>query len=71
MLFRPICCDPLLPPGLELDTEGDLGFVAIAIVRTCGMRPRSWPPLSPATMYLSVTAFLCAINQIRGGVCAD
>ncbi len=36
---------PLLPPGLELDTFGDLGFVAVAIVRTCKMRPRGWPEL--------------------------
>ncbi len=34
---------PLLAPGLVLDTFGDLGFVAIAAVQTCKMRPRGFP----------------------------
>ena len=36
---------PLVPPGLVLDTFGDLAFVALAIVRTGKMRPRGWPAL--------------------------
>lgn len=31
--------DPLLPPGLELDTYGNLGFLAIAMVKTDQLRP--------------------------------
>lgn len=34
---------PLLPPGLELDVFGDLGFVAVALVNTRQMRPRGFP----------------------------
>ena len=34
---------PLLPPGLELDTYHGLGFVAIAIVQTEGLRPEFFP----------------------------
>ena len=34
---------PLLPPGLELETVGDFGFVAVAIVRTERLRPAGVP----------------------------
>lgn len=34
---------PLLPPGLVLDTYGDFGFVAIAMVQTKGLRPAFCP----------------------------
>ena len=34
---------PLLAPGLVLDTFGDVGFVAVAAVQTCKMRPRGFP----------------------------
>lgn len=34
---------PLLPPGLVLDTFGDFGFVAIAMVQTKGLRPAFCP----------------------------
>lgn len=33
----------LLSPGLELDTYGDLAFVAVALVQTRGMRPKGIP----------------------------
>lgn len=35
--------EPLMPPGLELDTFGDLGFLAIALVETEGLRPLGAP----------------------------
>jgi hypothetical protein len=35
--------DPLLPPGLELDTYRGYGFVAIAIVKTRKLRPSFLP----------------------------
>jgi uncharacterized protein YqjF (DUF2071 family) len=34
---------PLLPPGLSLDTYDQYGFLAIAMVQTRGMRPRFAP----------------------------
>jgi uncharacterized protein YqjF (DUF2071 family) len=33
----------LVPPGLELETIGDLGFVAVAMVQTRGLRPAGAP----------------------------
>jgi len=35
--------EPLLPPGLVLDTFGELGFVAVAMVQTQGLRPAFFP----------------------------
>jgi hypothetical protein len=34
---------PLLPPGLTLDTHGDFGFLAIALVETRDLRPSFLP----------------------------
>jgi hypothetical protein len=34
---------PLLPPGLVLDTFGDVGFVAVAMVQTESLRPVGLP----------------------------
>ena len=34
---------PLLAPGLVLDTYRNFGFVAVAAVQTCKMRPRGFP----------------------------
>lgn len=31
--------EPLLPPGLELDTYGEYGFIAVAMVQTQDLRP--------------------------------
>lgn len=47
---------PLLPPGLELDTygpEGGLGFVAVALVQTRGLRPAGFPELFGQDFFLS------------------
>jgi uncharacterized membrane protein YphA (DoxX/SURF4 family) len=35
---------PLLPRGLELDTFGGYGFVAVALVQTRSLRPAGFPP---------------------------
>ncbi len=35
--------EPLLPPGLVLDTHGELGFTAIALVQTERLRPAFLP----------------------------
>lgn len=37
------CLEPLLPPGLALDTHGTFGFVAIAMVQTQALRPSFCP----------------------------
>jgi len=44
---------PLLPPGLELDTYGDLGFLAIAMVQTRGLRPAFVPRFLAQNFFLS------------------
>jgi len=44
---------PLLPPGLTLDTFGDFGFLAIALVKTEGLRPLGAPPLLGRSFFLS------------------
>jgi hypothetical protein len=44
---------PLLPPGLTLDTYGECGFVAIALVRTRDLRPAFLPPSLGRDFFLS------------------
>jgi hypothetical protein len=44
---------PLLPPGLELDTVGDDGFVAVALVQTERLRPDGVPPALGRTFFLA------------------
>lgn len=41
--FPKTLIEKLLSPGLELDTYGDLAFVAVAVVQTRGMRPKGMP----------------------------
>ncbi|HEY7055327.1 MAG TPA: DUF2071 domain-containing protein [Vicinamibacterales bacterium] len=43
----------LLPPGLELDTFGGYGFVAIALVRTRALRPAGLPAWLGQEFFLS------------------
>jgi len=44
---------PLLPPGLELDTFKGLGFVAIAMVQTEGLRPEFMPLWTGQNFFLA------------------
>jgi hypothetical protein len=44
---------PMLPPGLELDTFQGLGFVAIALVQTEGLRPEFLPTLFGQNFFLA------------------
>jgi hypothetical protein len=44
---------PLLPPGLTLDTFQDLGFLAIALVQTEGLRPAGTPAALGQDFFLS------------------
>jgi Uncharacterized conserved protein (COG2071) len=45
--------EPLLRPGLALDTHGDLGFVAVAMVQTEALRPAFLPPLFGTAFFLA------------------
>ena len=44
---------PLLPPGLELDTVGDDGFLAVALVQTERLRPDGIPARFGGTFFLA------------------
>lgn len=44
---------PLLPPGLELETIGDDGFVAVALVQTRDLRPAGWPRMFGQDFFLA------------------
>ncbi len=44
---------PLLPPGLELDTAGGYGFVAVALVQTESLRPAGVPPALGQDFFLA------------------
>ncbi len=44
---------PLLPPGLILDTYNDLGFLAIAMVQTRNMRPSFAPSILGRDFFLT------------------
>ena len=44
---------PLLPPGLSLDTYGDYGFLAIALVETQDLRPAFLPAGLGVSFFLS------------------
>ena len=45
--------EPLLPPGLQLDSYEDFGFVAIALVQTEGLRPTFLPAALGQNFFLS------------------
>jgi Uncharacterized conserved protein (COG2071) len=49
----PAVLEPLLPPGLILDTHNDSGFVAIAMVQTESLRPSCCPKLLGQKFFLS------------------
>jgi hypothetical protein len=44
---------PLLPPGLSLDTYDGLGFLAVALVQTQGLRPAGTPAALGQDFFLS------------------
>lgn len=45
--------EPLVPPPLELDAYGDLGFVTAALVWTRGLRPAFLPPVLGQDFFLA------------------
>jgi Uncharacterized conserved protein (COG2071) len=44
---------PFAGPGLELDTYGDYGFLAVALVQTRALRPRGLPAWLGSDFFLS------------------
>jgi hypothetical protein len=61
---------PLLPPGLVLDTYHEFGFLAIALVQTARLRPSFLPSVFGRDFFLSgyrvFTRFQNAANSQRG-----
>jgi hypothetical protein len=51
--FPSAVLQPLLPPGLALDTYGAYGFLAIAMVQTEGLRPAFLPSILGRDSFLS------------------
>jgi len=51
--FPPETLEPLLPPGLELDTWRGRAFLAVALVETEAMRPSFLPALCGGDFFLS------------------
>lgn len=47
------CLEPLLPPGLIVDSFNGFGFVAVAMVQTRAMRPRYMPKMVGRDFFLT------------------
>ena len=59
---------PLLPPGLAVDAYGDLGFVAIALVQTRGLRPAGLPMRMGRDFFLSGYRIFARYTRPNGQV---
>jgi uncharacterized membrane protein YphA (DoxX/SURF4 family) len=57
---------PLLPPGLELDTVGDDGFVAVALVQAQRLRPAGVPPALGRDFFLAGYRIFTRFRQPDG-----
>lgn len=58
--------EPLLPPGLELDTFDDLGFLAIALVQTRSLRPAGFPAFLGRDFFLSGYRIFTRYRNLQG-----
>jgi hypothetical protein len=59
--------EPLVPPGLELDTLRGLGFAAVALVRVERLRPAFAPqPVSVSAYMAGYRVFVRADTSLRG-----
>lgn len=56
----------LLPPGLELETRGGFGFVAVALVRARGLRPAGWPERCGKDFFLAGYRIFCRFGLPDG-----
>ncbi|MDQ2986581.1 MAG: DUF2071 domain-containing protein [Armatimonadota bacterium] len=57
---------PLLPPGLSVDSHGDYGFVAIAMVQTETLRPSFLPKIFGQDFFLSGYRIFSRYKTLRG-----
>lgn len=57
---------PLLPPGLTLDTLGDIGFVAVAVVDTRNLRPAGLPRAIGQDFVLAGYRIFCKFRTPEG-----
>ena len=64
--------EPMLPPGLMLDTFGDFGFVAVAMVQTRQLRPTFLPRVLGQDFFLAgyriFTRFRTAEGRLLRGL---
>lgn len=58
--------EPLLPPGLTLDTYEDMGFVAVAMVQTRSLRPASLPAWMGFDFFLTGYRIFTRYRDQRG-----
>lgn len=58
---------PMLPPGLTLDQYEGFGFLAIALVRTEGLRPAGWPRWCGRDFFLSGYRIFARFRPQAGG----
>lgn len=60
------CLEPLLSPGLLLDTHGDFGFLAIAMVQTEFLRPNFCPRLLGQNFFLTGYRIFARYRTLAG-----
>lgn len=58
--------EPLLAPGLTLDTQGELGFVAVAMVQTRRLRPAFFPSWLGLDFFLTGYRIFARYRDRRG-----
>jgi len=61
------CLQPLLPPGLMLDTYEDWGFVAIAMVQTSRLHPVFVPEFCGQSFFLTGYRIFARFRDPRSG----
>ncbi len=59
---------PLLPPGLELDTHDNLGFLAVAMVQTKALRPAFAPRALGRDFFLAGYRIFTRLKTAKGQV---
>lgn len=60
------CLEPLLPPALILDTHGDFGFLAIAMVQTESLRPSFCPRFLGQNFFLTGYRIFARYQTLAG-----
>jgi len=57
---------PLVPPGLELETMGNEGFIAVALVHTRDLRPAGFPRALGQDFFLAGYRVFTRLGHVRG-----